>query len=434
MTVFTSSNLQILKSCSEKDCSLNWDIIAEDNKSPECYLLGTAYFIRLYKIPTDLDVTVFSTNGSVILDSSVDESIIDEYVIFTGEQIGNLSKPYYSSFSYTLIGNAYKSDGTVISNITFTITPGTKEIKASTPCYAVILVNYISTYKKYRFSGSSLGNLLIVATATCENENQVSSTETVLIKSGCAGECLSVLIDIDTSSDTGAAYDAQGSKLFLVYGVGKEDICVAATRGSVSFLDSYEEQIEEEITGTKSSFSATKYVYSIIEQIPIGKSNVSSLYIENGNLKMSTNPGDLEIECIPPGCGSIKIKYLTKCLRYLVTSSEPGNGIFVVKDLNYDETSDCDQYFFSTYSIGTEAGIQIYDITLIYKDFVTGETLSDAQVWVDNVYRGTTDINGEILVKGLSADIQHSAKASKIGYLTTDSDSLANDNFIIRSK
>ena len=433
MTVYTNASLQILASCAEEECSLNWEIVAEDNNSPECYLLGTAYYARLYKVPTDLDVTIFATNGSVILDSSVDESIIDEYVIFTGEQIRSLSKPFYSGFSYVLIGNAYKFDGTLIPSITFTITPGTKEIKASTPCYAVLTVSYVSTYEKYRFSGSSIGNMLIVATATCEDENPASSTETVLINSSCAGECLSVSIEIDTSSDLGSGYDAQGSKLVLIYGVSKEDISVAVTRGSVSYLGIYEEEIEEEVVGSENSFKADTYVSNLISQILQGRSNVGTLYAESGELKMNVNPGDSEIEGIPPGCGSIKIKYLTRCLRYLITSSEPGKGVFVVKDLNYDEGSNCSQYFFSIYSIGTEAGIQIYDITLIYKDFVTGETLPDVQVWVDGVYRGTTDTNGEILVENLAPDIQHSAKASKIGYLTTDSDSLANDNFIIRS-
>ena len=58
--------------------------------------------------------------------------------------------------------------------------------------------------------------------------------------------------------------------------------------------------------------------------------------------------------------------------------------------------------------------------------------MPEARVEVDGNYIGTTNESGEIEINGMVANKKHLIKASKPGYLTTDSDSLANDSFIIR--
>ena len=54
-----------------------------------------------------------------------------------------------------------------------------------------------------------------------------------------------------------------------------------------------------------------------------------------------------------------------------------------------------------------------------------------ASVSVDGSVKGTTDASGKITIHGVTIGETHTLVASKEGYLTTDSDSLANDSFII---
>lgn len=72
-------------------------------------------------------------------------------------------------------------------------------------------------------------------------------------------------------------------------------------------------------------------------------------------------------------------------------------------------------------------------VTLVYKDFVTGSPIEGASVFVDDKSVGTTNAGGSITVSGITTNVTHNIKASKEGYLTTDSDSLSNDSFIINS-
>jgi len=88
----------------------------------------------------------------------------------------------------------------------------------------------------------------------------------------------------------------------------------------------------------------------------------------------------------------------------------------------------------SSFSVSSSASIvQTTTVTLIYKDFVTGEVISDVIVSVDGEGRGSTDSTGKITIHGITTNIVHTLKASREGYLTTDSDSLANDSFIINT-
>ncbi len=73
----------------------------------------------------------------------------------------------------------------------------------------------------------------------------------------------------------------------------------------------------------------------------------------------------------------------------------------------------------------------VVDVTLSYKDFVTGAGIVGANVYLNGTKKGTTDDTGKIVLKGLRANKIYKVKATKEGYLSTDSDSLANDQFIV---
>ena len=429
----TSTYLDIVESCIQTgpgSCSLEWVLEDEDNDDPECYLIGTSYLIRLYESPETLIVQAFNSNGSVNYIEDITEDIEDEYIVFGGEQTQNLSKVMHSDFSYTLIGNIYGVNGVVLPSVTFTIQIGTKQIMASVPCYAVIKVSYVSQYSSYKFSGSSEGKLLLVAFATCESNDDevIKDIIDIDVWESCENaqdRCLDIEINVDTSSDEGSNYDNQGNKLIKVWGATINQISYAATLGSVTFLGSADEIIEEDISGCGvDAFNTSNRIHSIVSQ-SVTSGNLNSFIVENGKLKMIT--GGEDKEGIPKGYGTLHIKYVTRYLKFLIESTRDGKGVFIVDDNTYEECGiTCQEY-----ELGEDTGEELYDITVIYKDFVTGAPIGEARVWVDNNYIGQTNTNGEIEVKQISAGKKHLIKASKPGYLNTDSDSLTNDSFII---
>ena len=432
----TSVSLDIVESCIQTgpgSCSLQWALEDEDNDSPDCYLIGTSHLVRLYESPETLAVQVFNSNGTVNYVEDITEDIEDEYIVFSGEQTSDLSKVMHSGFSSILIGNAYGINGETLSSVTFMIQKGTKQILASIPCYAIIKVSYTSIYSSYKFSGNSEGKLLLVAIATCESNNneQVIDTLTIDLWETCENaeedRCLNIEIKIDTSSDEGSSYDSQGKKLVKVWGATINQITYAATLGSVTFLGSVDETVEEEISGCGADgFSASSRAYSIVSQ-SVTSGNLNSFIVEDGELKMLT--GGSAVSGIPKGYGTLKIKYITRYLKFLIESSRDGKGVFIVDDLTYEECEiTCQEY-----ELGEDTGDEeeLYDITVIYKDFVTGAPIGEARVWVDDKYIGQTNADGEIDIEQVSAGKKHLIKASRPGYLNTDSDSLTNDSFII---
>jgi len=431
----TSVSLDIVESCIQTgpgSCSLQWVLEDEDNDDPECYLIGAPHLIRLYESPETLTVQTFNSNGTINYIEDVTEDITDEYIVFSGKQTSDLDKVMHSDFSSVLIGNAYGVNGEVLSSVTFTIQKGTKQILASIPCYAIIKVSYTSQYSKYKFTASSEGKLLLAAIATCESNNNEQVLDTIDIdlwetcKNAEEDKCLDIEIKIDTSSEEGSAYDSQGKKLIKVWGALISEITYGATLGNVASLGSVDDIIEEDISGCgEDGFNASNKVHSIISQSTLN-GNLNSFIIEDGELKMIT--GGSSVGGIPKGYGTLRIKYVTRCLKFLIESTKEGKGVFIVDDNTYSECGiTCQEY-----TLGEDkGGEKLYDITVIYKDFVTGAPIGEARVWVDDKYIGQTDVDGKIDVEQMTAGKKHLIKASRPGYLNTDSDSLTNDSFII---
>ena len=439
MTIHTTTaSLVVRKTCGEESCSLSWEIKASDNNNISTYLVGTTYYARLYKVPWDLDETVFITNGSINLYSSETKTISEEILTFSGGQIQTLSNPFYEALSYSLIGDAFDIDGNKLSSVQFEVTPGTTEIKASVSCYAVLRVSYKTRYGIYRFSSPSAGTISLVALAECSEGIKTNASLNVEIKTDGSSGCLIISTEAVTPDEDDLKKDGQGNILpqilIKVYGANRGDISVYATVGSIRSAGILKtETITEYVVGIKGSFSASKPIYSLTRQTKKG-GNLSSLYVEDGQLKSIMNPDDEVINGIPPGTGAYEIKYTIRYLKYFISASSYQEGVFVIKNKNYIEDSGCAEYFFQTFTLGVAEGVKKVSVTIIYKDFVTGETLDEATVWVDNKKIGVTNVNGEIFIPNISTDINHSIRAKKKGYLDTDSDSLANDTFIVRSE
>lgn len=426
--VNTTVRITVTDICDADACSLDWELNNEDNNNPVCYRVGTEYYLRLKRIPPQMTASVFSTNASVVYDSEQTEEIEEEYVIFTGDQENNSSKTIDSDFSYEIIGNVYSETGVLLPSVTFTIHPGTAQITASIPCYAVLKIDYTHKYDRYKFVAFSEGMVLFVARGLCPYTNEyVTGTLNQEIKLSCVEEeCLPIEIEIDTSSEEGANYDNDSKKLIKVYGANRNQIEVLNSRGSITYLGIANDEIEEEFEVCDRQINAQKRVH-VIKSQQITSGNLKNVFVENGELVFPENPDAEDINGIPYGYGTIKVVYLTQYLKFLITSEISGHSVFLVRDI---VNEDCEWHCIG-FEIGTEPGEKLYDITVIYRDFVTGNPIAEAEVWVDDKYIGQTDDSGEILVKGMTGNKKHLIKASKPGYLNTNSDSLANDSFII---
>jgi len=122
------------------------------------------------------------------------------------------------------------------------------------------------------------------------------------------------------------------------------------------------------------------------------------------------------------------------------TSTSVSSGVSGTSTSTFTSTSWASWYSSSSKSStssvsisSSESTVQTTSVTLVYKDFVTGEVIEGVSVTVDGSGKGTTNATGQITIHGITTNEVHTIKASKEGYLTTDSDSLANDSFIINS-
>jgi len=70
------------------------------------------------------------------------------------------------------------------------------------------------------------------------------------------------------------------------------------------------------------------------------------------------------------------------------------------------------------------------DITISISDFVDGEDVDGALVYLDGSLAGTTDSNGEVSITGVTVG-GHTIKVTKAGYIDSDSDAICNDFIMV---
>jgi len=442
MTTITTNLIIEIKTVDQEvkdqSCNLSWKIEDEDNNNPECFLVGTTYIARLFKSPDSLSIIARNTNGNIEATGNFETEIIeDEYITFQGSSEASIKFPNCGSFSYEMIGDAYDLDGNIIPSITIEGSIGGMKLFASEKCFFVIKANYKTKYYTYKFTGMEEGTLLLIAISECRTES-IYEAISVDIKESCTEEedeegdlCAAIELEVDTSSKEGQKATSEGKAIILVKGIIKKRLSAVATLGTISYQGEQDKVIEAEVTVINGKVSFSDKIIRLMSQTVLN-GYVGKLVVINGDLEMSKNPySKTDSNGIPYGFGIVKIKYVTKALKFLISSYKAGKGIFIAKDISGPSCA----FVSIEYILGKEdedENQEKYDITLIYKDFVTGEPLGEADVYLDNASIGKTDENGKLIALQVTANTKHQLKASKPGYLNTDSDSLANDDFIIR--
>jgi len=79
----------------------------------------------------------------------------------------------------------------------------------------------------------------------------------------------------------------------------------------------------------------------------------------------------------------------------------------------------------------TGAGGELFrDITINVKDYATEVAVESAMIYIDEVYAGTSDVDGNLTIDNIAIG-DHNIKLTKTGYIDSDLDDLANDTFTV---
>ena len=69
-------------------------------------------------------------------------------------------------------------------------------------------------------------------------------------------------------------------------------------------------------------------------------------------------------------------------------------------------------------------------ITVNVTDYITGTDIESVSVYIDDVYKGRTDANGDLEIVGIELG-GHSIKMKATGYTDSDEDELLNDYILV---
>ena len=428
------------------NCELDWAIEEEDNGNPDCYLVGTAYFARLYESPLGMNVETYNSNGTIYYVSEQNPEIPEEYIIFDNSDNADFKIPYWSDFTYEQIGTAFDYNGDRLQTLKINIAKGSSKIKASEKCFAIFRVSYTGVYSRYRFTGKSEDKLFLLAFTTCSDE-LVYATTTVDILEDCSTakleevDCLEIQAEVDNDSELGARLANEGIILVRIYGPESSlDILVGVTLGAATFIGQSEEEFEEEIY-IEDGKGQTAHPIDVLKEWKKTSGNFERLEVVDKQLEVTQQSADnleadlMAVGGVPYGYGTANVTYISKFLQYQISSERFGKGLMIIQDLTHDQ---CDNKVTLQYEIRDAQAVDEEKITALsimaeYVDFVTGEPIPGARVWLEGQAVGRTDSDGKILLKGIKPDVKYRIKASKPGYLNTDSDSLSNDEFVVRA-
>lgn len=256
-------------------------------------------------------------------------------------------------------------------------------------------------------------------------------------------ESCSLSIEIESDDNEGSSSYAIGSTYFArVYASGNvSNLSSFSTNGTFSSAGTGTTSITDEVitfSGTDSASLPSKYSSGFSYEV------IGLVYDSNGDIisdpgfRMEGTDG-FNVYSSKKCYASIKVSYVAEYYIYRFNGTETGEAQLVVTGICNEE----DQVASTTVTFSEEVSSAASDssstslgttsITITYKDFVTGERVSNASVWVDEEYAGTTNDQGQITLTDITTNTTHKIKASKEGYITTDSDSLANDQFIINT-
>lgn len=255
-------------------------------------------------------------------------------------------------------------------------------------------------------------------------DTREKGTLIVDVTGGCDEDYLTpcyLTMELDDEYNSGNTCFAVGSiAYFRVY--GNASYTCKATLGTPR-LDNrgVGEVITEEYVDFTNWAASTTYPVEVIRSYDwIGRS-LGTIEKQKGSNALLADKTKAD------GFGVAQITYTTRYDRWKISSpSEADIMVYAVG------TGDCEDTKASlTIQFRDDCeGVQNNYVTLTFKDYITGAIITGASVWVDGVYRGTTDSNGQIYL-GLMTSGTHTIRATHPSYSGTEADLLGNDSFVV---
>jgi hypothetical protein len=455
-------------------CDFSLTTASEDNDgNPEA---GKAVSMRLFKGSDVSNVQIKSTTGRVVTGGTGRASVgvdSDVYVTLNGSNTATLPYPAIGSVTITEQGTLYRRDGSASGSNQYV--NDEKTIQVQEGLYGVLKVQYTTYYTKVIVTPGAVGTTMVIAIGDCASGSVVSTTASVTVSEPGQGDeqddapedpeeivydCeVSISIeDGDNVDEDGNSTDYEiGSNYFARVLLGSDvgSISVINTLGTISLVasdlpvevgGSGDDEISVSFAGTSKESLPYKYVSGL------SSTATGTFFDERGDEidpPVLSASGD-DVTTAKKCYGSYTLTYTSAYEQYVFTPEESGEGSLAVISTNcggnitnstvdYEvpdltSSSCCSSCCSSCDSSDSSSEALTVNVRLRPKDFVTGAALPGAKISINGKAMGTTDDSGEILLIGLKTETVYRIRAEKDGYLTTDSDSLSNDEFIIKAE
>jgi len=452
----------------------------EENPFP-----GTKWYLRAF-VGSDLSNVMYTNNAGSVSQFGTGTFKVNETHTISGS--GSFSVRYSpsGSVSVSTVGTMYNRSGDAVSP-RFT-SGGSGSINISEEVFGVVKCGYTATYKKLVIGSLAEGENLITAFGTCPDGGAKFTTITVTTEESSSMSSSSQSHGSDysyNSSDSSWSLSRNSNSSYsistslpdnpddteyncgLTFEIFSEDndgettyyigelynarviaesdinnILSFSTNGTLDKGSSATAAITERITFSNSKYEELSYINSGEgTAVPVG-----SVINSNGDtideVSIRVTPLSAQTPYLIYGIFDVTYEYsydlytfsgeeIGEALLTITADNCGGSSITTDLTVTYEESSSC-CCSSSCDSSDSSEGSNKTDITIVFKDFVTGAVLPGVQVSLDGVPKGATDDSGSILLQGVNIDQAYGIKGTKSGYLNTDSDSLANDEFIIK--
>ena len=230
------------------------------------------------------------------------------------------------------------------------------------------------------------------------------------VSDGKPNESLSIILDSD-SNEGKTSFPANSDAFFLVlysntYTTDKSNGVLTRVGSNISYA------VTQSITFAYSNTGTLTYVpMSVTSWYWVGDSCGTPSFNRR------------QITLASKQTGLLRVEYTVRSDRWKLVSPEAGDVVVSAHQGNGDLTA-------SLTIPMTDAASMVGPFILNTKDFCTDAVIAGSSVYVDTVFKGTTNAEGKVSL-GMLSQGEHSVQITAPGYLSTSSDHLNNDKFTV---
>jgi len=256
--------------------------------------------------------------------------------------------------------------------------------------------------------------------------DKTQGSQTVTIEELCEALSCDIAIELDEEYNDGRSCFAPNDPIYVRV-FCRKTYTVKATLGNARiFASGIPQEITEYVDFNNWRGSTEKPIHEITSYNWNGIS-LGAIRWERGSESLVAD------ESMADGYGVLELTYITAFDRWEYKSPVAGDVIVYAIGTGNCVDSNGDYPSASlTLDIDETCAEEANEVTIVVKDFVTGNVISGASVVIDRNFVGTTDVNGTVYA-GLLAGGSHQIRTTAPGYTDSDNDLLGNDEFVVSS-